>query len=90
MTYRILRLPEVLNVSGYSRSTLYTRVSQGIWTKQIGLGVRCVGWPESEVQTLVQAYIAGCNAEQLKQLVQELHRKRSEILPSFLKTKGEA
>jgi prophage regulatory protein len=44
--HTIQRLPAVKAESGYSRSTIYLRISQGLWTKQVRLGPRCVGWPE--------------------------------------------
>ena len=46
MLQTIYRLPAVKSESGYSRSTIYLRIAQGLWTKQVSLGPRCVGWPE--------------------------------------------
>lgn len=34
MLQTILRLPAVKSESGYSRSTIYLRIAQGLWTKQ--------------------------------------------------------
>jgi len=59
MTPTIYRLPAVKSASGYSRSTIYLRIAQGLWTKQVSLGPRCVGWPENEVAALNAARIAG-------------------------------
>ncbi|PIR01274.1 MAG: AlpA family transcriptional regulator [Nitrospinae bacterium CG11_big_fil_rev_8_21_14_0_20_45_15] len=50
MSYRILRLPEVIAHSGLSRSTIYLRVSQGAFPKPVNLGGRAVGWIEAEIQ----------------------------------------
>lgn len=54
----ILRLPDVLNRTGLSRSTLYRRVDDGTFPAPINLGPRAVGWPESEIQTWIEQRIA--------------------------------
>ena len=43
MTSRILRLPQVLEVTGLSRSTIYLRMADGSFPKQVSLGGRAVG-----------------------------------------------
>ena len=43
MLQTIYRLPVVKAESGYSRSTIYLRIAQGLWTQQVRLGPRCVG-----------------------------------------------
>ena len=40
---RILRLPAVLDRTGLSRSTLYRKIQEGTFPKQIALGVRTRG-----------------------------------------------
>ncbi len=46
---RILRLPEVKHLTGLSRSSIYSKITQGEFPKQIRLGSRSVGWSEKEV-----------------------------------------
>lgn len=46
---RILRLPAVLERTGLSRSTLYRKVSEGTFPKQIAISARCAGWREKEI-----------------------------------------
>jgi prophage regulatory protein len=48
-TNRILRLPNVIDRTGLSRSTIYLRISTGGFPAPIALGGRAVGWLESEV-----------------------------------------
>jgi prophage regulatory protein len=55
----ILRRREVQAETGYSRSTIYLRISQGLWTRPVNLGARAVGWPASEVEAINTARIAG-------------------------------
>ena len=50
MEDRILRLPAVMALTGLSRSTIYLRVEEGTFPKQINLGSRAVGWLDSDVQ----------------------------------------
>lgn len=46
---RILRLPRVLERTGLSRSTMYRKIQEGTFPKQIALSARCAGWRESAV-----------------------------------------
>lgn len=47
---RILRLRVVLDRTGLSRSTLYRKISDGTFPKQIQLSKRCAGWRELSVE----------------------------------------
>ena len=49
MNTTILRLPAVKDRTGLSRSTIYLRISEGVFPAPIILGGRAVGWIESEV-----------------------------------------
>lgn len=68
----ILRLPTVKSESGLSRSTIYLRISQGLWTKPISLGARAVGWPSSDVAAINAARIAGKTDDEIRALVARL------------------
>jgi prophage regulatory protein len=50
MPEKILRLPNVLDRTGLSRSTIYLRVTEGRFPKPVSLGARAVGWIETEVE----------------------------------------
>ena len=76
MTHTILRMPATKSQSGYSRSTIYLRMSQGLWTQQIRLGPRCIGWPASEISALNAARIAGKTDEEIRALVVKLEAAR--------------
>ncbi|MEG3147602.1 AlpA family phage regulatory protein [Sphingomonas sp. RT2P30] len=47
--YRILRIKPVLERTGLSRSTLYRKIQDGSFPKQIAISARCAGWRESEI-----------------------------------------
>ncbi|MFN3944045.1 MAG: helix-turn-helix transcriptional regulator [Allosphingosinicella sp.] len=52
---RILRIRTVLERTGLSRSTLYRRIEQGSFPKQIRISERCVGWRESAVEAWMRS-----------------------------------
>ena len=49
MEHQILRLTDVIAMTGLSRSSIYLRMVQGTFPKKISLGSRAVGWINSEV-----------------------------------------
>lgn len=53
MASRILRLPTVLLRTGLSRSTIYARIAEGTFPRQLSLGPNTVGWHETDIGTWV-------------------------------------
>ena len=49
MIKKIYRLPEVMSMTGLSRSSIYLRVSTNEFPKPIKIGRRAVGWPEESI-----------------------------------------
>jgi prophage regulatory protein len=76
MKRTILRIPAVKSDSGLSRSTIYLRIAQGLWTKPVSLGARAVGWPSDEVETINEARIAGKTDDEIRTLVAKLEAAR--------------
>lgn len=76
MTHKILRLPAIKDGTGYSRSTIYNRIAQGLWPKAVSLGDRSIGWPESELIAMNAARIAGKTNTELQALVTKLEADR--------------
>jgi len=77
---RILRKPEVLTLTGFKKSTLYTRINEGLMPPPISLGgARAVGWIDHEIQTVLLAFCADKSPEEIKRLVTNLVAKRSEL-----------
>lgn len=79
MPQTILRLPAVRTESGLSRSTLYLRISQGLWPKPVSLGARAVGWPATEVAAVNAARIAGKSDQEVRLLVAKLEAGRKAL-----------
>jgi prophage regulatory protein len=49
MLRRILRLPQVVEATGETRSTIYKRIAEGEFPKPVRLGAKSVGWVEDEI-----------------------------------------
>ena len=57
LNMRILRLPEVVQITGLSRSTIYLRIEAKTFPKQINLGGRAVGWVDESIDEWMQNLI---------------------------------
>ena len=77
----IWRRHQVETATGYSRSTLYLRIAQGLWPKPVRIGVRAVGWPASEVAAMNAARIAGEPDSEIVALVKTIEAGRHAKVP---------
>lgn len=77
MSERLLRLPAVLDRSGYRRSSLYARIAEGLFPAPISLGGRSVAWLESETAAVIAARVRGESDAQIRQLVSDLTQQRT-------------
>jgi prophage regulatory protein len=57
-TTRLLRRRQVEALTGLKRSTIYQRLAEGTFPKQIHLGPRSVGWLASEVNAWIAERVA--------------------------------
>ncbi|KYC21849.1 AlpA family transcriptional regulator [Pseudomonas sp. ABFPK] len=46
---RFLRLDEVLHVTGIGRNTVYRRIREGTFPKQVKIGPNSVAWRQSDI-----------------------------------------
>ncbi|QHP79159.1 AlpA family transcriptional regulator [Pectobacterium odoriferum] len=60
---RLMRLPEVLHVTGISRSTLYELSARNAFPARVPLGGKNVAWVESEIHHWVAERIAARQQE---------------------------
>jgi prophage regulatory protein len=60
---RFMRLPEVLQTSGYSKSRLYVLIANGQFPSPVKLGDRAVGWISTEVEQWVASRISASRPE---------------------------
>ncbi|EHY2293645.1 TPA: helix-turn-helix transcriptional regulator [Escherichia coli] len=57
-TTRLIRLPEVLNRTGYGKAWIYHLISKGCFPSPVKIGSRAVAFVESEVEDWIQSVIA--------------------------------
>jgi prophage regulatory protein len=53
-----LRLPQVADRTGKSESTIIRDSNLGLFPKPIKIGIRSIGWIESEVDAVIEQAIA--------------------------------
>ena len=58
MLHKILKLNEVIDVTGLSRSAIYHRMKHDDFPRSIPLGLRSVGWSEEEIRLWIESRIA--------------------------------
>ena len=51
---RFMRLTEVVQLTGVSRSTIYRWMATGEFPKQVSLGSNTVAWLEAEIEDWIQ------------------------------------
>ncbi|SOD17694.1 helix-turn-helix transcriptional regulator [Nitrosomonas ureae] len=66
---KLIRIKEVIEISGLKRSTLFVYINQGTFPSQIKLGKRCSAWIENEVLEVNFARIAEKTEQEIKELV---------------------
>jgi prophage regulatory protein len=74
--FRILRRPEVLELTGWSKSTLYNRIKDGLIPPPISLGLRSIGFNSLEIYSTLDALCQEQSPEQIKTLVSDLVLQR--------------
>ena len=50
----ILRLPAVMQVTGFSRSSIYAYVQAGKFPSPVHIGERAVGWKSEEIAAWIE------------------------------------
>ena len=72
----ILRRKQVEAATGYSKSTIYLRIAEGLFVKPVSIGARAVGFPAGEVEAINAARIAGRPDDDIRKLVSKLQAAR--------------
>lgn len=55
MVVKILRLPDVIERTGLSRSTIYEMIKNGRFPRQTKISVRAVGWKVEDIDNWIDA-----------------------------------
>jgi prophage regulatory protein len=80
----IWRITACKSEAGYrSNASIYNLIRDGLWTRPVLIGQRSVGWPDNEVRLLCSARIAGKSDSEIRELVNQLHAKRAQLIPAF-------
>ena len=51
---RMLRLPDVRELTGLARSTIYLKMAKGEFPNAVKLGERAVAWPQADIERWIQ------------------------------------
>jgi prophage regulatory protein len=62
MSKKFIRLPEVKNKTGLSRSSIYLRMSNGEFPRSISLGSRAIAWLDADIEQWLDERIAASKA----------------------------
>ena len=52
-TDRLMRMPDVINMTGLPRSTIYLKMKHNEFPQQVRISSRSVAWIESEIQSWI-------------------------------------
>lgn len=63
MPNKLLRLPDVIEATGLSRSAVYARIQTGDFPAPVKIGVRAAAWPANEVASWIEARICARDAD---------------------------
>ena len=59
----LIRKRQVLEMTGWSNSTLYKRIADGEFKPGVHIGPRMVAWPLAEVEAYIESRIAARDAD---------------------------
>jgi prophage regulatory protein len=78
---KFLPLPETLAARGRpdGRSSHYSDIAAGLWTRPVKTGARSIAWPEHEIDALNAARLAGKSDEEIRAVVAALHAARLQV-----------
>ena len=58
MSSKVLRLTEVCNRTGLSKSSIYKKIQELDFPQSIALGARAVGWLEEEIEQWIHSRVS--------------------------------
>lgn len=60
---RLMRLQDIINITGMSKAVIYAWMKEGKFPKQIQIGARSVAWIEEEIYAWIQERINARNEQ---------------------------
>jgi len=61
-TDRFMRIDEVISVTGLGRNTIYRRMREGTFSRQVRLGPNSVAWLQSAISEWMLAVVNGSSS----------------------------
>ena len=62
MTKKLLRLPEVITMTGKPRNSIYRGMKDGQFPRPLKIGTRAVAWPEEVIQSWIASRVVASKA----------------------------
>ena len=75
---RYISIDELLEKTTFGRSSLYTKISKGLFPKPVKIGSRKIAWPQYEVDQIMAFYLSTSDEEERKSFVVNLEKIRAE------------
>jgi prophage regulatory protein len=72
----LIRKPVVTARTGRRHSALHNDIHDGLMTRPVAIGRGAVGWPDDEIDAIINARIAGKSDDEIRTLVSRLHEAR--------------
>ena len=57
----IIRLPDVIKMTGLSRSSIYAMMDKKLFPMSLKIGPRAIGWLNSDIQEWIDAKVKGAS-----------------------------
>ncbi|MDZ3990395.1 AlpA family transcriptional regulator [Pseudomonas sp. Teo4] len=61
-TDRFMRIDEVISVTGLARNTIYRRMREGTFPRQVRLGPNSVAWLQSTISEWMSSVVEGTSS----------------------------
>ena len=75
---QLFKIGEVLEMTGIPKSTLYKRISLGLFPRPIKISPRQPRWPSGDIQSIIAASCAEQTDDKIKELVARIHEARAQ------------
>lgn len=60
---RFMRIDEVKSVTGLGRNTIYTRIREGTFPRQVRLGPHSVAWLQSDISEWMASVVSSSSSQ---------------------------
>lgn len=62
-TDRFMRIDEVISITGLGRNTIYTRMREGTFPRQVRLGPNSVAWLQSDISKWMTSLVTSSSSQ---------------------------